>query len=68
MPTYDFYASGALDITKPAKEMLIERVNAINGLRYDPEQFVLSAVVKRFRQCKLRHIRLGYARDYFSME
>lgn len=45
MPTVDFYAQGALDIARPPKEVLIERVNAINATQYHPDQFELAPVV-----------------------
>lgn len=38
----DFTAYGALDIARPPKEVLIERLNAIHGLQLDPSHFELA--------------------------
>lgn len=41
MSTNDFYAEGALDIARPPKAVLIDRLNAINGLELNPDHFEL---------------------------
>ena len=45
MAAYDFYAQGALDIARPPNVVLLERINAINGTQYNPDQFALSPIV-----------------------